>query len=43
MSIAENIRIFKENIPDNVRLVAVSKTKPVEAIREAYETGHLDF
>ena len=43
MSIAENIRIFKENIPENVRLVAVSKTKPVEDIREAYETGHRDF
>jgi len=43
MSIRENIIAFKKNIPENVRLVAVSKTKPVEAIREAYATGHLDF
>src|SRR3954463_16767879 len=27
----------------NVVLVAVSKTKPVEAIRELYELGHRDF
>lgn len=26
-----------------VRLVAVSKTKPVEAVRAAYEAGHRDF
>jgi uncharacterized pyridoxal phosphate-containing UPF0001 family protein len=26
-----------------VRLVAVSKTKPVEAIQEAYDAGHRDF
>ncbi len=25
------------------RLVAVSKTKPVEAIQEAYEAGHRTF
>jgi hypothetical protein len=26
-----------------VRLVAVSKTKPMEAVRAAYEAGHRDF
>jgi PLP dependent protein len=29
--------------PSSVRLVAVSKTKPLEAIRKAYETGQRDF
>jgi pyridoxal phosphate enzyme (YggS family) len=29
--------------PETVRLVAVSKTKPVEAIREAYAAGQRDF
>lgn len=29
--------------PDTVRLVAVSKTKPASAIREAYEAGQRDF
>jgi pyridoxal phosphate enzyme (YggS family) len=29
--------------PSTVRLVAVSKTFPVEAVREAYEAGHREF
>ena len=29
--------------PDSVQLVAVSKTLPVSAIREAWEAGHRDF
>lgn len=29
--------------PDSIRLVAVSKTFPLEAIREAYSAGQLDF
>jgi pyridoxal phosphate enzyme (YggS family) len=29
--------------PDSVRLVAVSKTFPLSAIREAWEAGHRDF
>ncbi|MDD5309834.1 MAG: YggS family pyridoxal phosphate-dependent enzyme [Deltaproteobacteria bacterium] len=29
--------------PSDVRLVAVSKTHPIEAIREAYEAGQRDF
>ena len=43
MEIAENLRTLGENIPDNVTLVAVSKTKPDEAIMEAYKAGHRDF
>ncbi len=41
--IAENIRLFKKEIPDNVKLVAVSKTKSVEDIMEAYKAGHRLF
>jgi hypothetical protein len=36
-------RIQKELSDHNVTLVAVSKTKPVEDIMEAYEAGHRDF
>ncbi len=41
--IAENIQLFKNALPDKVTLVAVSKTKPVGDILEAYEAGHRDF
>jgi hypothetical protein len=43
MGIAENLNAIKENIPALVTLVAVSKTKPDEAILEAYQAGHRDF
>lgn len=44
MSIADNIRqLKKETGPVNVTLVAVSKTKPVEEIREAYDAGQRLF
>lgn len=43
MSIAENLREIKNSLPENVTLVAVSKTKPNESIQEAYEAGHRDF
>ncbi|HEY1115278.1 MAG TPA: YggS family pyridoxal phosphate-dependent enzyme [Chitinophagaceae bacterium] len=35
--------IRKQLEPQDVVLVAVSKTKPVEAIRELYNLGHRDF
>lgn len=51
--IDENIKKVRENIanacrrshrnPDEVTLIAVSKTKPVEAIYKAMETGTIDF
>ncbi|MCB2195815.1 MAG: YggS family pyridoxal phosphate-dependent enzyme [Bacteroidetes bacterium] len=41
MSVSENITKFLNNeIPSNVKLIAVSKTKPVETILEAYQSGH---
>lgn len=35
--------VFTEAIGDEVKLIAVSKTKPNEAILEAYEHGHRAF
>ena len=44
MSIADNIKSLKnETDPLNVKLIAVSKTKTVEEIKEAYETGQRLF
>jgi len=41
MSVSENIKYFlSSEIPSNVKLIAVSKTKPVEIIEEAYQSGH---
>ena len=41
--IAENLKKIKATIPTEVTLVAVSKTKPNEAIMEAYEAGQRIF
>jgi len=35
--------LMNELTPRNVTLVAVSKSKPIEDIRELYELGHRDF
>ena len=43
MQIRKNLLEFLELIPNNVNLVAVSKTKPVEAIKEAYDAGQRIF
>lgn len=43
MSIKENLLAIKETIPDNVTLVAVSKTKPMSFIQEAYDEGQRVF
>ena len=43
MTIKQNIVNLKSAIPSGVTLIAVSKTKPVEAILEAYEAGQKDF
>jgi PLP dependent protein len=42
-NIADNITSLKSTIPSSVKLVAVSKTKPVGAILEAYNTGQRIF
>ncbi|MEX1191778.1 MAG: YggS family pyridoxal phosphate-dependent enzyme [Brumimicrobium sp.] len=41
--IENNLAEIKKSIPDDVKLVAVSKTKPNSAILEAYEAGHRIF
>lgn len=43
MDIAQNIKLIKKNLPEKVQLVAVSKTKPIEDILEAYNSGHKIF
>lgn len=43
MSIASNLDSIKAALPENVTLVAVSKTKPVTDLMEAYETGQRIF
>ncbi|WP_294375810.1 YggS family pyridoxal phosphate-dependent enzyme [uncultured Clostridium sp.] len=43
MGIKENIECIKNKIPDDVKLLAVSKTKPLEYLEEAYECGIRDF
>ncbi len=42
-SIRENIQEIVKTLPAGVHLIAVSKTKPVEYIREAYEAGQRAF
>lgn len=43
MGIADNLKTIGKKIPQNVKLIAVSKTKPVEIIQEAYDFGHRIF
>ena len=43
MGIKENIEEIKLKIPINVKLLAVSKTKPIEALEEAYAAGMREF
>ena len=43
MSIKQNIENLKNKIPENVKLVVVSKTKSNEDILKAYHSGHKIF
>ncbi len=43
MSVSEQLARVRASLPEGVRLVAVSKTHPAEAIREAYEAGQRLF
>ena len=43
MKIDNNLRSIIDNIPKKVTLVAVSKTKPMELIKNAYDCGQRDF
>lgn len=43
MSIASNLNTIKAGLPKNVTLVAVSKTKPVPDLMQAYDAGQRIF
>ena len=43
MSITDNLNLINKTIPSNLCLVAVSKTKPIVDIIEAYNAGHRSF
>ena len=42
-SIACQLSFVRSTLPEGVKLVAVSKTHPAEAIRAAYDAGHRVF
>ncbi|HUX54078.1 MAG TPA: YggS family pyridoxal phosphate-dependent enzyme [Williamwhitmania sp.] len=43
MSVADNLKHILSTIPPNVKLVAISKTKPLEVVMEAYQAGQRTF
>ena len=43
MNIKNNINNFRQNLPQSCKLIAVSKTQPVENIQEAYDAGQRVF
>lgn len=43
MTIAESLTLIHNQLPDKVKLVAVSKTKSVDLINEAYRAGQRRF
>jgi hypothetical protein len=43
MSVKENLELLRRSVPENVKIVAVSKFHPVEQIREAYDGGQRIF
>ncbi len=43
MSIKQNLKLIKKTLPDEVTLVAVSKTKPNADLQEAYDAGQRIF
>ena len=43
MSVSENILKIKSELPKNVTLVAVSKTKPISDLQQAYDVGQRIF
>ena len=43
MSIAQKLQVIQQSLPEHVTLVAVSKTKPISDLMEAYDTGQRIF
>ncbi len=43
MSISDNLKKLKDNLPSGVTLVSVSKTRSIEEINTVYDLGERDF
>jgi PLP dependent protein len=43
MDIVQNLHHIRNFLPENVTLVAVSKTKPVAMVRSLFDAGQIDF
>src|SRR5699024_6265527 len=43
INIAKNLETIKQELPEEVELVVISKTRSHKEIMEAYETGHRVF
>ncbi len=43
IELVRNLNLLKTQLPENIKLVAVSKTKPVEDIKALYNSGHRVF
>jgi pyridoxal phosphate enzyme (YggS family) len=43
VSITKNLINLKKNLPSDIELIVVSKTRSNEEILEAYNTGHINF
>lgn len=43
MSVSENLNNLHKELPERIKIVAISKTKPEEIILEAYSAGHKIF
>ena len=41
--IRDNLSVINANLPETVELIAVSKTKPIGDVKEAYNCGHRHF
>ena len=41
--VIDKIESIKKTLPKGIKLIAVSKTKPLEMIQQAMESGHLDY
>ena len=41
--VSDKIESIKKTLPKGIKLIAVSKTKPLEMIQQAMESGHLDY
>ena len=43
MNIVKNFELIKKSLPNDVQIIAVSKTKSNEEILQIYDFGHRDF